>query len=213
MRNLLFVAVWLSLLVSSVASAQYLQLPEIHQFATGGSYLIPDRGAVYGGGVMRAADSNSPSGVPYAPSGRTVTVSPNSTIGRLHSRTRTRESQITFIKATIHGDPYRTKPYGHELGDQPEPDVESLRMIGAADLNQKAPSSLAAIRQQLSAEDAAANQEAIRYVDMAEDCLRQGKTSIAKLFYRSAIDTARGKYQEYLKLRLAEIDKSVSAGR
>lgn len=213
MRNLLFLAVVFGPLVSSVAMAQHLQLPELHQFTTGGSYLIPDRGSVYGGGVMRAAESNSPSGIPYAPSGRNVTVSPRTLLSTSGTRTRVMQGSNITAKATIHGDPYRTKPYGHELGEQSNTDVDSLRMIGAADLNQKAPSSLAAIRQQLTAEDAAANQEAIRYADMAEDCLKQGKTSIAKLFYRSAINTARGKYQEHLKLRLAEIDKSASVGR
>lgn len=162
---------------------------------------------------MRRPESNAASRVPYEPSNRIVTIKAFPYFYKRKLPTRTEEVRSLGASGMIHGNPFRTKPYGHELGEEPETDVDSLRMIGAADLHQKAPNSLAKIRQQLSAEDAIANQEAIRYADMAEDCLKQGKPSIAKLFFRSAIDTARGEYQEQLKRRLDELDNSPSAGR
>lgn len=197
MRIQLLLTLAIGALAPTVLQAQVLQLPEFYQYSNSSSYLIPDRGSVYGGGVMRRSETSQSVGTPFLPRSRSINVSNGVT--------------SSWATATIHEPP----PWARSDQPQQPPagDDQSLRMIGAADLNQAAPSSLAAIRRQLSAEDAAANQKAIKYADMAEDCLKQGKTSVAKLFLRSAITTARGDYQDELKQRLIHIGAPSTANR
>ncbi|EAQ81020.1 hypothetical protein DSM3645_20652 [Blastopirellula marina DSM 3645] len=183
-------------LLPSILAAQVLQLPEWRTYSNSSSYLIPDRGAVYGGGVLRRAETSSEGGTPFLPSNRSAAVRTGAT--------------STSASAWIHRPPDWALPHAQQ---QPAGDDKSLRMIGAADVNQAAPGSLAAIRRQLSAADAAANQKAVRYADMAEDCIQQGKTNIAKLFLQSAISTARGDYQARLKQRLVQISETSTAKR
>ncbi|MCC9605165.1 hypothetical protein LOC68_24325 [Blastopirellula sp. JC732] len=200
MRKLLFLSALLSPCFAGILCAQVVQLPEVHNFSVGTSVLVPDRGMTYGGGVLRRSESSGQVGSFSIPSGRSYSSSSS--------------SQSSWVKAYIHPSPAEMDEIllGNSARPQPQ-DAASLRMIGAGDLNQRATNSLAAIRRQLSAEDAVANQKALKYADMAEDCLKEGKTSIAKLFLRSAISTARGDYQVELKERLKEISDTATAKR
>ncbi|UUO08239.1 hypothetical protein M4951_07935 [Blastopirellula sp. J2-11] len=197
MRILLFLSLLLVPLLPCILAAQVLQLPEWHTYSNSSSYLIPDRGAVYGGGVLRRAETSGEVGTPFLPSNRSFGVNTGAT--------------STSATAWIHRPPEWALSHGQQ--QQPAGDDQSLRMIGASDLNQAAPDSLAAIRRQLSADDAAANQKAVKYANMAEDCVKQGKTSIAKLFLQSAISTAKGDYQAELKQRLIQISDTSTTKR
>lgn len=198
MRQLLCLSILVSPLLAGVAAAQVVQLPELRNFSVGTSVLVPDRGATYGGGVMRRSETSGQVGSLTFPSGRSMSTGTS--------------ASNSWVHAYIHPTPAEMDEI---LLGKPSP-VESaaaapLRMTGAA--KQPATGSLAAIRRQLSAEDAAANRKAIKYADMAEDCLREGRTNIAKLFLRSAISTARGDYQTQLEERLNEISSAATAQR
>lgn len=198
MRHLLCAAAPLVFAFASVAAAQS---------------LVPDRSTANGAGSIGEAQSRVYSPTKHIPSGRSATLRLTPYFKKVRIREYAQDIRRLSASGIISGSPFRTKPIGHELGEQPETDVESLRMIGAADLNQTAPQSLTEIRRQLSAADAAANQEAIRYADIAENCVKQGKLNIAKLFYRSAIDTATGEYQQQLQARLEQLEQSEGTSR
>ncbi|TWT31971.1 hypothetical protein [Blastopirellula retiformator] len=200
MRLLFCLSIGMSLVLASVSSAQVVQLPELRNFSVGTSVLVPDRGATYGGGVMRRSETSGQVGSLTFPSGRSMSTGTSASNSWVHAYIHPTPAEMDEI---LLGKPSTVDPTSSN---------SPLRMIGAA--REPATGSLAAIRRQLSAEDAAANRKAIKYADMAETCVKQGKLNIAKLFYRSAIDTATGEYQQQLQTRLEQIEmRSSGANR
>ncbi|MFI4875522.1 MAG: hypothetical protein ACIALR_09300 [Blastopirellula sp. JB062] len=172
--------------------AQTIQLPEVRRFASGSSYLIPDRGAIYGGGVLRRSESSGSVRTPFRLGERSLSASSGAT--------------QTIISATIH--PSADEYYGIDPYSLSPNKAGTSTKLSGANSPPSSGGSLAAIRRQLSAADAMANQQAIKYVDKAEACLKQGKTNIAKLFFRTAISSARGDFRAELERRLAHIENA-----
>ncbi|PHS10442.1 MAG: hypothetical protein COA78_11290 [Blastopirellula sp.] len=195
-----------ALLNTKTTEAQTVQLPEFHQFGVRTSVLVPVRGSTYLGGVGRNGEySNGRRGLPFFPGNRSISKST--------SRSGMRSSAYlhdfdTMDKALLGADFYRQtqKPSNLKLDtlniSSHRNHPSSVQKTSVDNL------SLSAIKELQTAKNAAANQQANKFVAHADKALADGKTNLAKHFLRAAIDEAQGQYKQILTARIQSLEKA-----
>ncbi len=199
-----------------------IQLPTFRFFATSTTVEVPDSGGASLGGVTSSASGRSERGVPGL-GGRPFD---NVATGRATG------AGSTSVTATVHdldamdrqllaagGDvAHRANPTANEIARQRLPvmlryrassdpigertDVASRLMVDAA-----GGASIAEIRRQQSAEDAAANDEAAKLLDQGRQIAAAGKSGVARTYYRMAWRRATGDLKNQIAAAAGELNR------
>ena len=189
------------------AVAQTVQLPTFHFFTLNTSVLVPDGGDAFLGGVDRASSGRNERGIPGLP-GRPFT---NSAIG-----SSTAASGVS-VSAQIHDLDAMDRAI---LGDNfavtapaAIPAVGTSRQLAAVQTGASPIGSVAALRAQVAAEDAAAEKEAAESLARGRQLLTEGKTSLAKTYLQIAARHSKADVRDQALALLRDLDRAKSAAK
>jgi hypothetical protein len=188
------------------ANAQTVQLPTFHFFTLNTSVLVPDGGDAFLGGVNRATSGRNERGIPGLP-GRPFT---NSAIGG-----STVASGVS-VSAQIHDlDAMDRAILGENFAVNSAPaksTVASARQLAAVQTGANPIGSVAALRAQIAAEDAAAEREAAESLARGRQVLAEGKTVLAKTYLQTAARHSKGAARDRALALLRDMELAKSAG-
>ncbi len=188
------------------ANAQTVQLPTFHFFTLNTSVLVPDGGDAFLGGVNRATSGRNERGIPGLP-GRPFT---NTGIGG-----STVASGVS-VSAQIHDlDAMDRAILGDNFAANSTPaksNVASARHLAAVQTGANPIGSVAALRAQIAAEDAAAEREAAESLARGQQLLTEGKTSLAKTYLQTAARHSKAAVREQALALLRDMERAKSAG-
>jgi hypothetical protein len=199
----MFRYVWLlaSLFLVPVAEAQVVQLPSMHTFTVQTSVLVPDSGGTYAGGVGRSFQGSTSRGVPgLGPLGRNTA----------------RGGAVTGTGVMVHA----TIIDHEELDKLVLEEARALRegrggtetpRLRAGTSRDASVGSLAAIKRELAAEDAAKEAEAEQDFQKAVGYERAGEVALARNYYRVAARKSSGAVKQRAMERLAALPAAPTA--
>jgi hypothetical protein len=197
-----------AILSAGNAVAQTVQLPTFHFFTLNTSVLVPDGGDAFLGGVDRASSGRIERGIPGLPGGRPFT---NSAIGG-----STAASGVS-VSAQIHDLDAMDRAI---LGDNfvatssaRIPAVRTPRQLAAVQTGANPIGSVAALRTQVAAEDAAAEMEAAESLARGRQLLTEGKTSLAKTYLKVAARHSKAEARDQALALLRELERTKSAAK
>lgn len=171
------------LLMAERALAQTVQLPTFNYFSTNTSVLVPDRGAVYMGGVNGARSGRVERGLPGL-GGRPF---------RNLATSRSTGGGGVWISAHIHDFEAMDRALLGQGGSGAL--YDGLR----EPLVKREPNfndSIVAIRSQAATEDAAKRQEALAYLERGRQKASEGNPGLAKVYYQMAANRATGELKQ-----------------
>ena len=187
------------------ANAQSVQLPTFHFFTLNTSVLVPDGGDAFLGGVNRASSGRNERGIPGLP-GRPFT---NTGIGG-----STVASGVS-VSAQIHDlDAMDRAILGDNFAANSPPaksTVANSRQMAAVQTGASPIGSVAALRAQVAAEDAAAEREAAESLARGRQLLAEGKTSLAKTYLQTAARHSKSEAREQALALLRDLERAKSA--
>jgi hypothetical protein len=189
----------MAILISSSATAQVVQLPSMSTFSVETSVLVPDSGAAYLGGVNRSSHWMSSRGPGWGPLGRNRGTAAGASAGGM------------MVRATIIDNDELDKLVLEEAAA-----IRAEKGIGPPDHSRptiavprdSAAMSVAAIKRELAAEDAAAEAEARRDFDKALAYERAGEGALAKNYFRVAARKSKGDVKQRALEHLAKLTPS-----
>ncbi len=189
------------------ANAQTVQLPTFHFFTLNTSVLVPDGGDAFLGGVDRASSGRNERGIPGLP-GRPFT---NSAIGSSTAASGVSVSaQIHDLDAmdrAILGDNFAaTSPAAI-------PAVGTPRQLAAVQTGASPIGSVAALRAQVAADDAAAEKEAAESLARGRQLLTEGKASLAKTYLQIAARHSKADVRDQALALLRDLERAKSAAK
>lgn len=182
-------------LVSTVAAhAQVVQLPSLSTFSVRTSVLVPDSGGAYLGGVNRSSHWMASRGPGWGP------------LGRTRGRAGGVSGSGMMVTATIIDN--------HELDELVLEEARAIRAAKGIELPDRTRPriavpvgstsiSLAAIRRELAAEDAAVERDAEADFQRAQAYDRAGEGALARNYYRVAARKSKGEVKRKALERLA----------
>jgi hypothetical protein len=168
--------------VAGAAVPGTVQLPTFHFFTNTGTVVVPDGGDAFLGGVSSSAAGRVDRGIPGLPS-RPFT---NNAIG-----SSTAAGNVS-VSAQIHDLEAMDQAL---LGQAVSSDSVRLplarpQQLAAAKQNGQALQSVAAIKAQMAAEDAAKDQRAATDLERGRQQIAAGKPGVAKIYFQSAAKQA-----------------------
>lgn len=189
----------IALLTTAAAHAQIVQLPSLRSFSVRTSVLVPDSGGAYLGGVNRSSHWMASRGPGWGP------------LGRTRGRAGGMSSSGVMVTATIIDN--------HELDELVLEEARAIRAARGIELPDHSkpriavsvgstPMSLAAIRRELAAEDAAVEREAQADFQRAQACDRAGEGALARNYYRVAAQKSKSDVKRKALERLARLAAS-----
>ena len=169
------------------ANAQTVQLPTFHFFTLNTSVLVPDGGDAFLGGVNRATSGRNERGIPGLPGrpftntgiGGSIVASGVSVSAQIHD--------LDAMDRAILGDNFAAN------STPAKSNVASARQLAAVQTGANPIGSVAALRAQIAAEDAAAEREAGESLARGQQLLTEGKTSLAKTYLQTAAQAFEGR--------------------
>jgi hypothetical protein len=181
--------------------ATSVQLPTFNFFSVSTSVEVPDSGEAFLGGNSSSSTGSSQRGIP----GLGFRPFSNSAIGSAgHGGSMSVRATIhdfdAMDKALLGKDFYNTIAKSASGDARPATDVVAADSAGS--------SSLADIRRQQSAEDAAAAQEVQAIIDQGRAYEAAGKPGLAKIQYRMAAHRATGALQQQALAELQRLNAS-----
>jgi hypothetical protein len=199
------VVFWVNLAVAQNPAAQVpttVQLPTFHYFTSTGTVLVPDGGEAFLGGVSGTAAGRSEQGIPGLPS-RPFT---NSAIG-----SSTGAGNVS-VSAQIHDFEEMDRSLLGEAagGDAVRPAVAGSRLLAATKIGPEPIMSVAAIRAQLAAADAAGDKLAAAALASGREMLVAGKVGVARIYFESAVKQASptGEVRQQAVAALAALEQA-----
>lgn len=187
----------LGVLVVGPANAQVVQLPSFHTFTVRTSVLVPDSGNAYLGGVNRSSHWMNSRGPGWGPLGRNV--APGSSVDASRATiTATIIDNSELDRLVLEEARAIRAEKGIVLADESTPRIAVPR--------DKPLTSVAAIKRELAAEDAALEAEAERDFQRAQAYERVGERALAKNYYRVAARKSTGavKFKAAERLKILE---------
>lgn len=195
MKNFVFCSVWVLGLVAGAmlpglwtgnAAAQNaaavpttVQLPTFHYFYSTGTVVVPDGGDTFLGGIGSSASGRVERGIPGLPS-RPFT---NSATG-----TTTGAGNVS-VSAQIHDLEAMDQALLSQIAQETafHPPMATPQQLAAAKQAGEPLHSVAAIRAQQAAEDAAHEREAAAALVRGQQLQSEGKLSVAKVYFEMAV--------------------------
>lgn len=210
------------LAVPSVVSAQVVQLPTFRFTTVNTTVSVPDRGAVYLGGVNRAATASTSRGVPLL--GKVPGLGP---LARNRGISRTTSATSTSVHATIidhaeldrqvlaeasrqrlaSGDRFADPSLARRadfLSRNIGRNVPSIHAPDAHSIVERAPS-VEEIRRQNESAQTKRNNEAVSYYEKGQSALANGKRGAAKVYFNMAARRASGALKSQVEDALADL--------
>ena len=159
-----------------------VQLPTFHYFTSTGTVVVPDGGEAFLGGIGSAAAGRTEQGILGLPS-RPFT---NSSIG-----SSTGAGNVS-VSAQIHDFEAMDRAVLGETADGSEvrPSLAGSRLLAATKLGPEPIMSVAAIRAQMAAADAAGDKLAAAAMASGREMLAAGKVGVARIYFESAVKQA-----------------------
>jgi hypothetical protein len=199
------VLVWASRAAAQGTVPTTVQLPTFHYFTSTGSLLVPDGGEAFLGGVGSSAAGGTERGIPGLPS-RPFT---NSAIGA------TTGASNVCVSAQIHDfEAMDQVLLGTATSDAVRPPLARREERVAAQRDGNSLQSVAALRAQVAAEDAARDLEAAKALERGRQLLAAGKTGMAKIYFQSALkqSSPTGEVHKQSVTALAGLEQGKNAG-
>jgi hypothetical protein len=210
------------LAVPSVVSAQVVQLPTFRFTTVNTTVSVPDRGAVYLGGVNRAATASTSRGVPLL--GKVPGLGP---LTRSRGISRTTSASSTSVHATIidHAELDRQvlaeaarrrlvsgdrniDPILNRRADFLSRNIgRNIPSFSASDTHsivERAPS-VEDIRRRNESAEARRNNDAVSYYEKGQSALANGKRGAAKVYFNMAARRASGDLKSQVEDALADL--------
>jgi hypothetical protein len=197
--------VFVSLLWTTSALGQVVQLPSMHTFSISTSVLVPDSGRAYLGGINRSSHWMKSRGPGWGPLGRNVgraggMVATGGTITATIIDHSELDALVLEEARAIRAEK------GIELPREPVDRVKAPRDSAAL--------SVSAIKRELAAKDAETEEEAQRDFEKALAYDRAGEGALARNYYRVAARKSKGEVKEKSLQRLAALaSKSTTRSR
>jgi len=208
---------------SSCAFAQQrpgtaVQLPTFSQFSIGTTVSVPDWGGAYLGGIKRSADSRSTFGVPLLPIRpfRNTAISSERSASSMHVNVWIHDFEA--MDRYLLDQPSRgggsgvvtTAPIGGGASRIAGP-VDWASVPEAPAGGAESPlGSVAEERQRRARKQAQAASEAERFFERGEAAEAEGKSSVAKIYYRMAARRATGPLKAQLTAKLEAINRAAT---
>jgi hypothetical protein len=195
------------------AAGQAVQLPTFHFFSLSTTVSVPDGGDASLGGVSRSSSGRVQRGIPGLPSqpfdsvatGRATSTSNVSASATIHDF----EAMNKAIQESGVGsqESARTAP-GSARGSPKRAIVSLPKSDGPVQ-------SIAAIRAQQAAEDAAKQQEAAAALARGRQLLAEGKTNVAKIYFQTAArkSTVQSDIREQAIAALRSLEQPSASGK
>jgi hypothetical protein len=197
-------------MLTRAAAGQAVQLPTFHFFSLSTTVSVPDGGDALLGGVSRSASGRVQRGIPGLPSqpfdnvvtGRatgTSNVSASATIHDFEAMDKALQESGVENQASV-----LTAP--GSAGKRP---IVSLPKLDGP------VQSIAAIRAEQAAEDAARQQEAATALARGRQLLAEGKTNVARIYFQSAVkkSTDKSDIREQAIAALRSIEQPSDSGK
>lgn len=199
--------------VARGAAGQAVQLPTFHFFSLSTTVSVPDGGDTMLGGIGRSSSGRAERGVLGLPSRPFDNV----------ATTRASGASNVSASATVHDFEAMDKALQESgigsrestrtaLGSAGSSGSRAAMSLPKSDAPQQ---SIAAIRAQQAAEDAARQQEAAAALERGRQLLAEGKTNVAKVYFQSAVkkSTDKSDVHQQALAALRSIEQSKAAGQ
>jgi len=202
---------WLLLLATVVfavarsAAGQAVQLPTFHFFTLSTTVSVPDGGDMLLGGVSRSSSGRIQRGIPGLPSQPFDNVATGRATGTSNVSASAKIHDFEAMEKSLEGAGGRAQG---AVGQGRGAIVSRPKSDGPVQ-------SIAAIRAQQAAEDAARQQEAAATLARGRELLAEGKTNVAKIYFQSAVkkSTDKSDVHEQALAALRSIEQASATGR
>src|SRR5262245_38850748 len=202
-----FAAITASLMVLAFArsaAAQAVQLPTFHFFTLSTTVSVPDGGDTMLCGVSRSSSGRIQRGIPGLPSQPFDNVATGRATGTSNVSASATIHDLDAMDKALLGQDQKVA-----TARRPSPLI-ATRQDSAAPLQ-----SIAAIRAQQAAEDAARQQEAAAALARGRQLLAEGKTNVAKIYFQTAVkkSTDKSDVREQALTALRSLEQAGSTGK
>ena len=187
------------------AAGQAVQLPTFHFFSLSTTVSVPDGGDAAFGGISRSSSGRVQRGIPGLPSQPFDNVATGRATG----------TSNVSASATIHDFAAIEKALEGAGGGAQGPAGQGRGAVASLPKSDGPVQSIAAIRSQQVAEDAAKEQEAAAALARGRQLLADGKTSVAKIYLQTAVkkSAAASDVHSQALVVLRTIEQGSSAGK
>ncbi len=195
------------------AAAQAVQLPTFHFFTTNTTVEVPDGGTAALGGIGSSSSGRTQRGIPGLPSrpfsnsatGRSTGAGNVSVSAQIHDFDEM-ERQLLGDGSTVAS----ARPFHPPLA-LAQQQATKIDPRGAGRSNARG--SVATIRAQVAAEDAAREKEAAENLARGRQLLSEGKSGVAKIYLQNAARHSSGETRQQAIAALQAIEQNKSAAR
>jgi hypothetical protein len=187
------------------AAGQAVQLPTFHFFTLSTTVSVPDGGDAMLGGVSRSSSGRIQRGIPGLPSQPFDNVATGQATG----------TSNVSASATIHDFEAMEKALEGAGGLAHGAVGQGRGAIVSLPKSDGPVQSIAAIRAQQAAENAARQQEAAAALARGRQLLAEGKTNVARFYFQSAVkkSTDKSDVREQAVAALRSVEQAGSAGK
>jgi hypothetical protein len=184
---------WLSIAVVGLASlsarAQTIQLPVFHTFSTATTVVVPDSGS----GFLAGSSSGGFDAAPFGGVGSMTAAGGLGAIAQIHDLPAL-DAQLLGANLAAQAD-----PWGGKLA------------AARANLTSAGGQSIAEIRRELAAQDAAQQAQWVDSFERGRRALAEGKPGVAKIYFQSVARHATGPLQEQAQAQLKALASQPAA--
>jgi hypothetical protein len=186
------------------AAGQAVQLPTFHFFSLSTTVSVPDGGDALLGGVSRSSSAWAQRGIPGLPSQPFDNVATSSATGTSNVSVSAKIHDFEAMDRALLGQDQKAAVAGR-----------AGQLVAARPAANEPVQSIAAIRAQQAAEDAAKEREASAALERGRQLLADGKTNVAKIYLLSAVkkSSATSDVHQQALAALRSIEQASSAGK
>jgi hypothetical protein len=209
----LLTAIFVFHFAASSAAAQAVQLPTFHFFTTNTTVEVPDGGDAFLGGVGRSSSGRIQRGIPGLPSrpfssvatGRSSAAAGTSVSAQIHDLDGMDRALLSDDAGSVLAN--SSQPFHPPLA------LAQQKAVLAGSGGSNALASVAALRAQVAAEDAARQKEALENLARGRQLLAEGKSGVAKIYLQNAARHSNGDVQQQALAALQTIEQGKASSK